>query len=91
MMDPVAPEGRDANEATERGNLDCITIFLPIEVDLEAGYVFGCGFRFNVPVDIKIRRPEDPLTNQRVLNLANAHEVYARRSVYQKILQIHLL
>ena len=52
-----------------------IEVTLPIEAELEEGYVYGRDFRWLVPI-MQVRQPVGPLTNQRTLNVQNAQEVY---------------
>ena len=50
-------------------------VTLPTEVDLEEGYVYGRNFRWSVSI-MHVRQPIGPLTNQRILNVLNAQDVY---------------
>ena len=52
-----------------------IEVTLPTEAELEDGYVYGRNFRWLVPIT-KVRQPVGPLTNQRILNVQNAQDVY---------------
>ena len=48
---------------------------LPTEAKLEEGYVYGKDFRWSVPI-MQVRQPVGPLTNQWILNVQNALDVY---------------
>ena len=50
------------------------TVHMPTHAELEDGFVWGRSYRFTVHLE-HVRLVSYALTNQRVLNLANAHEV----------------
>ena len=52
-----------------------IEVTLPTEDELEEGYIYGRDFRWTVPIT-QARQPVGPLTNQRILNVQNAQDVY---------------
>ena len=48
---------------------------LPTEAELEVGYIYERDFRWLVPIT-QVRQPVGPFTNQRILNVRNAFDVY---------------
>ena len=48
---------------------------LPTKAELEEGYVYGRDFRWSVQIT-QVRQPIGPLTNQRILNVQNAFDVF---------------
>jgi hypothetical protein len=62
---------------------------LPTTDEVEMGFIFGKDFRFTVEIE-KVRPPSDPFTNQRILNIQNAENVYQRMKSFQ-VLEMHML
>ena len=71
----MAPNSNDEGQRTRRAPLRVTEVTLPTEAELEEGYVYGRDFRWLVPIT-QVRQPVGPLTNQRILNVQNAQEVY---------------
>ena len=73
---PVSDPGSDDDAGrTQRAPTRVIEVTLPTEAKLEEGYVYGRDFRWLVPIT-QVRQPVGPLTNQRILNVQNAFDVY---------------
>jgi hypothetical protein len=52
-------------------------LVLPIQAEIDSSYVFGKEFSFHVNI-INVRPASNILTNQRILNITNAENVYKR-------------
>ena len=71
----VAPGSEDDAPRARRAPPRVTEVTLPTEAELEEGYVYGRDFRWLVSIT-HVRQPVGPLTNQRVLNVQNAQDVY---------------
>ena len=71
----TAPASDDDTPHARRASSRVTEVTLPTEAELEEGYVYGRDFRWSVPIT-QVRQPVGPLTNQRILNVQNAFDVY---------------
>ena len=71
----AAPGSNDDVRRARRVQARVTEVTLPTEAELEDGYVYGRDFRWSILIT-QVRQPVGPLTNQQILNVQNAYDVY---------------
>ena len=74
-MDRPPPRARQKADAANTEDPEPKVLRLPTAAELDEGYVFDRDHRAKVSIST-IQPPEDPLTNQPLLNIIHAREVY---------------
>ena len=74
IAESMAPGSEDAERA-RRAPPRVTLVTLPTEAELEEGYVYGRDVRWSVSIT-QVRWLVGRLTNQRILNVQNAQDVY---------------
>ena len=72
---PTSPKSPPRSQCGQYKDLKCKVVRLPTEAELDEGYIFDRDHRAKVLMST-IQPPEGPLTNQWLLNIVHAREVY---------------